>query len=451
MARTYYNPVRPINHCGEIGRLNTVKTWEMHAGESIELDFQGSVTFSALNRPMVMDARFDLYAFFMPDRYVYSNWTDFIREGTRENEILAGIDNGQNVFRFFGEPNTTGLRPKWQWDGYLAIWDEYFRHKHLNKYRDNDQTRYFGWPSPSASAFRDGSNLNLRRTAEFGATCMRLDAPWCVGPSEGVTDFDASTGLSIETTLESASSIDIRDLDEIKRRFSSQQDSEWLYDEYRDILRGRFGSHIGTWQDPVERPEFLRRENYWMSGVDVRATDESGLGYATGMMKRPFRFMLPPRKFDEHGHVWLLMLMRFPTVHEDERDKHNITINPDYADRAGDPEIVKRPEAGLNRDFFDYSLTSNASFGMMFPHNHHYRTMASFTHPRFKQGADESVFPWLRTPVSTFERAVRVQPQDYDSIFKTRQYGHYQVHGQLHAGLYRNIYDPMASIKTGDN
>lgn len=451
MARSYYRPVRSVNHCGEIGRLNTVKTWEMAAGESLEIDFQGSVCLSPLNRPMVMDMRFDLYAFFMPDRYVYSNWTDFIREGTRENETLASYDNGSNVFRFFGEPNTTGLRPRWQWEGYLAIWDEYFRHKHLDKYRESNTGKFFGQATPSASAFRDGSSVNLQATAEFGASCMRLDAPWCVGPFERDTDFDDDAGLSIETTLESASSIDIRDLDEIKRRFSSQQDSEWLYDEYRDILEGRFGTMIGTWQDPVQRPEFLTRQNYWMSGIDVRGTDDSNLGYATGMMKRPFRFVMPPKKFDEHGHVWLLMLARFPSVVVNERDRHNVEINPDYADRASDPEIVKRPEVGKLWHFFDYSPTNGADIGLQFPHQHHRRTMASFTHERFKQGGVSSVFPWIQSAPIRAEDAVRIQPEDYKSLFKSTQYGHFQVHGQLHAGMYRNVYDPMASIKTGDN
>src|SRR6266704_4850202 len=64
---------------GQIGRLITISTTPVIAGDSLEMDAVGALRLSPLRRGLAIDSTLDIFTLYVPHRHVYGEqWIKFI-------------------------------------------------------------------------------------------------------------------------------------------------------------------------------------------------------------------------------------------------------------------------------------------------------------------------------------------------------------------------------------
>src|SRR5260370_987610 len=73
---------------GQIGRLITISTTPVIAGDSFEMDAVGALRLSPLRRGLAIDFTVDIFTFYVPHRYVYGEqWIKFMKAGEIGNAL----------------------------------------------------------------------------------------------------------------------------------------------------------------------------------------------------------------------------------------------------------------------------------------------------------------------------------------------------------------------------
>src|SRR5438045_4060612 len=68
---------------GQIGRLITISTTPVIAGDSFEMDAVGALRLSPLRRGLAIDSTVDIFTFYVPHRHVYGEqWIKFMKDLT---------------------------------------------------------------------------------------------------------------------------------------------------------------------------------------------------------------------------------------------------------------------------------------------------------------------------------------------------------------------------------
>src|SRR5438094_902320 len=98
---------------GQIGRLITISTTPVIAGDSFEMDAVGALRLSPLRRGLAIDSTVDIFTFYVPHRHVYGEqWIKFMKDGVnatpRKSKHSAMLRNKETRHRMFiGLLNTT--------------------------------------------------------------------------------------------------------------------------------------------------------------------------------------------------------------------------------------------------------------------------------------------------------------------------------------------------------
>src|SRR5207247_11077466 len=67
---------------GQIGRLITISTTPVIAGDSFEMDAVGALRLSPWRRGLAIDSTVDIFTFYLPHRHVYGEqWIKFMNDG----------------------------------------------------------------------------------------------------------------------------------------------------------------------------------------------------------------------------------------------------------------------------------------------------------------------------------------------------------------------------------
>src|SRR5260370_33727468 len=67
---------------GQLGRLITISTTPVIAGDSFEMDAVGALRLSPLRRGLAIDSTVDIFTFYVPHRHVYvASWLKFMKDG----------------------------------------------------------------------------------------------------------------------------------------------------------------------------------------------------------------------------------------------------------------------------------------------------------------------------------------------------------------------------------
>src|SRR5256886_1901780 len=77
---------------GQIGRLITISTTPVIAGDSFEMDAVGALRLSPLRRGLAIDSTVDIFTFYVPHRHVYGEqWIKFIQadDGIRDLTVTG--------------------------------------------------------------------------------------------------------------------------------------------------------------------------------------------------------------------------------------------------------------------------------------------------------------------------------------------------------------------------
>src|SRR5690349_25141700 len=77
---------------GHIGRLITISTTPVIAGDSFEMDAVGALRLSPLRRDLAIDSTVDIFTFYVPHRHVYGEqWIKFMKDGVNATPLPTEI------------------------------------------------------------------------------------------------------------------------------------------------------------------------------------------------------------------------------------------------------------------------------------------------------------------------------------------------------------------------
>src|SRR5207244_19154 len=75
---------------GQIGRLITISTTPVIAGDSFEMEAVGALCLSPLRLGFAMYSTVDIFTFYVPHRHVYGEqWIKFIKDGVNATPLLT--------------------------------------------------------------------------------------------------------------------------------------------------------------------------------------------------------------------------------------------------------------------------------------------------------------------------------------------------------------------------
>src|SRR2546430_703933 len=111
---------------GQIGRLITISTTPVIAGDSFEMDAVGALRLSPLRRGLAIDSTVDIFTFYVPHRHVYvEQWIKFMKDGVNATPLPTVNTTGYiDHAAFLGTINPdTNKIPKHLFQGYLNIYN----------------------------------------------------------------------------------------------------------------------------------------------------------------------------------------------------------------------------------------------------------------------------------------------------------------------------------------
>src|SRR5262245_65573252 len=73
---------------GQSGRLTSISTPPVIAGDSFEMDAVGALRLSPLRRGLAIDSTVDIFTFYVPHRHVYGEqWIKFMKDGVNATSL----------------------------------------------------------------------------------------------------------------------------------------------------------------------------------------------------------------------------------------------------------------------------------------------------------------------------------------------------------------------------
>src|SRR5260370_33560148 len=113
---------------GQIGRLITISTTPVIAGDSFEMDAVGDLRLSPLRRGLAIDSTVDIFTFYVPHRHVYGDQgIKFMKDGVIATRLPTVNTTGyidHPAFRGTMNPETNRI-PKHLFQGHLNIGNSY--------------------------------------------------------------------------------------------------------------------------------------------------------------------------------------------------------------------------------------------------------------------------------------------------------------------------------------
>lgn len=420
MPKRYPNDLSHFSFSmGDIGKLQTLTTIPIVAGDGVDLNFEGVFRLSPLRRQLIIDCKVDLFAFFVPHRHIYGDsWIDFMKDGMRETETFAGFTAIADLSYLGSRVSSGETMPLWLLAGYNRIWNRFFRSP------TDDQ----------AVADTFAAVTSLERIS--GLSCGHLPVPWSTGVMDGVT----ITNRDVDTT---GNSFDIADLNRIQAAYRTDVEREYFGVRYNDIMKTAFGTKVST--DADERPTLIARSTFWLSGHDVDGTGDANLGAYSGKSVAVASMGFRRKYFGEHGALRIMVLPRFPVVHVQERPFLNTLVNPTYLQISGDPQVVgaEPPDNLRMSDYF--AGGSGATIGQV-PFGAHYHYHPSVVHQGY---ASVEGYSFLKGAISSRDKANYIADTEYDSVFQTLQLRQWNVAGRMDVNVMRVTPPTRGSLFAG--
>ena len=444
MQRTPHNLGHYSFQCGKIGGLQTLSVIPVLAGDSIEFSIRNLMRLSPLARTLSVDARVDYTAFYIPHRHIYGDdWVNLMKDGADSTVALPTLTQNIGLYYLGLNLDTTfGAAPKWLLAGYNRIWNRYFR---VLKLTPEVPDSYVGRGRPSGHSAAnspikgitnvDGTHGHNQR--HFGYPCARLKTPYTTGIVSNLTDSDRKVAISDDK-------LDIIDLAKLKSHYKTEVDRDFFATRYNDVMKRSFGSSVNI--DADERPEMLMHEIKSLSGRDIDGTSDATLGEFKGKAISNHSVGIRRKFLPEHGAVWIMALVRFPTIVEYEQHPL-IRGDQTYLRLSGDYDLVskERPYVTNASEWFS-RVTSSVSLGTI-PYGQHYRHQPNNVHKRYDSVGG---YPFLNIPdLGSHILAAYVGGTDYDSVFQTAQLGQWQNQASIEVNVMRHFPSAGKSLYAG--
>lgn len=435
MSRTKFDLTNFVFQVGKIGKLQTMDVIPVIAGDSISLDFSAIVRLAPLRRSLTLDAIVDLFAFYVPHRHAYAGdgdhnaWFKFIRDGQRPDATNTLPSRTLPADYFcLGAPKLSGVVPRWRVNPYNQIYNRYFKHP-TDQDKDIFHANFVG--------------PNGLKTRQFGLSCCYDKTFWttCQAYDGRYKDRVEASETYKQTVSGNEATIDIWAREEAVAQYNNQSQRMFFDIRYNDVLQRTWGGHANI--DADQRPSLLSRNRTYLSGYDVDGTSEGSLGQFGGKAFANATLRLPRIACPEHGTVWVMCLIRFPTIHESElhylESPNQVSAN--YAQMAADPRIVasRKPQKIKSSDLFVDGTA--VDLGVQ-PFGQWYRHHPNRVHSLF---AKLNGFPFLdKLPISVTD-AHYYDSDEADAVFQSpNQLGHYTVQARQNIMAYR-VYPQSSS------
>src|SRR5262245_30361187 len=225
---------------GQIGRLITISTTPVIAGDSFEMDAVGALRLSPLRRGLAIDSTVDIFTFYVSHRHVYGEqWIKFMMDGVNATPLptvnttvyiyhasfLVTINyvsislsfptlnttvyTDHSAFFYTINPDTNKI-PKHLFQCYLNIYNNYFKPP---------------WMPDRTEA--NPNELN-QDDARYGFRCCHLKNIW-------TAPLPPETELSRQMTT-STTSIDIMGLQAAYANLHTDQERDYFMQRYHDVI-----------------------------------------------------------------------------------------------------------------------------------------------------------------------------------------------------------------------
>lgn len=430
VQRTGYMLDHFSHKAGAIGRLQTLSEIPILAGDSMNVRGRFVIRLSPLRQNLYLDARVDLFAFYVPHRHVYatnavgSRWNDFLLAGVDEGitlgtTTLAANTENYNCFGFFMRQGQ--VQPKWACYPYMQIFRNYFKDP-------TDTTAY-------ADTFFEGTPT--ADDARFGLACCHLKRIWNAAPLVTTTSADYSLPLS-------GGEVNLYELTALQGRLKTETERDWYDVRYRDLLQNKWDSRVNI--DADQRPELIMHSSAWLSGRDIEGTDDATLGTWAGKSVGVFELSFPTKFFPEHGTLWLMALVRFPAIPYNEMNYLISKDEPTYSQISGDPDIVRRT-APIDLNLNEIIVDGPSVVVGKIPYAQWYREQPSVLHEMYQEIEGHPFYNLAS--VSTRNGSIYIDSSQYDTTFKSLQLKHWSSQGFIEVDAYRFIPDVNDSIYAG--
>src|SRR5215471_19380220 len=146
---------------GQIGRLITISTTAVIAGDSFEMDAVGALRLSPLRRGLAIDSTVDIFTFYVPHRHVDGEqWIKFMKDGVNATPLPAVNTTGYiDHAAFLGTINPdTHKIPKHLFQGYLNIYNNYFKAPLMSDRTEANPNFFFSSRRRHTRSLRDWSS-----------------------------------------------------------------------------------------------------------------------------------------------------------------------------------------------------------------------------------------------------------------------------------------------------
>src|SRR5579872_941859 len=375
---------------GQIGRLITISTTPVIAGDSFEMDAVGALRLSPLRRGLAIDSTVDIFTFYVPHRHVYGEQLiKFMKDGVNATPLPTVINTG---------------------------------------YID-----YFKAPLMTDRTEANPNELN-QDDARYGFRCCHLKNIW-------TAPLPPETELSRQMTT-STTSIDIMGLQAAYANLHTDQERDYFMQRYHDVISS-FGGK--TSYDADNRTLLVMRSNLWASGYDVDGTDQTSLGQFSARVQQTYKHSVPRFFVPEHGTMFTHALFRFPSPPTPEIQYLNAKGALTYTDIAGDPVLYGNlpPREISMKDVF---RSGDSSKKFKIAEGQWYRYAPSYVSPAYHllEG-----FPFIQEPPSgDLQERVLIRHHDYDQCFQSVQLLQWNSKVKFNVTVYRKLPTTRDSIMT---
>ena len=299
MRRFNYRLNDQNSQLGQWGKLVPLKYVEVVPGDTIAGTFKTHSRSAVTIKPIYSRAYFDLYAFYVPYRLLWSDWKNFI-QGTNlgVGDLAFPALTAQRPWNF--ETHTVGTGNNFLGDAYHTVWNRFFDLK-----LDVDDVS--GETIPNVSAGVGGSQYWRAWNGTAMLNAYRRDTTFDQSFKE--TDQVRDTEIDV-----SGGTLSMQDLRE------ALAGERW--DKLRDFYGHRYVDYLAAvgvkanWEI-LDEPECIGVSNNDWAYKQVKSTTDTGLARTQGYFEQEHTINIRKTFCPEHGLICIMAAPRADVFNKD--------------------------------------------------------------------------------------------------------------------------------------
>ena len=409
-------PKRVYKHGLKIGRLQTLATKRVLPGESISVAANFTIDMAETAREPIMNGMMSIHSYFVPHRHVHGeDYTNFIRQGYDENITFTGIAVPEDYA--IAQVREAGTICKDLVVGYNQIWNRYYRDIRNPNDNLNETTVHAG------------------DAAKYGYKTMHIPNIWSRALVYTTDLLDSEREVPVTNNR-----LDLVDVKKVQAQYKTEIALNWFSNYYKDALKKLYDSP-GVSIDADKRPMELIDLN-----KPFKLKTQSSDGVSTTSGRGMYQYSIPMKQYPEGGYIWILGVLRFPTVCYQEGNYLDLKPNPSFEEMSGQGEIMETlpPINGTPALYFEGQGSNNTLYGRV-PYGDWHRWEASYINPEMKNNPG---YPVVDFPATAHD-AKYINSASYDECFYQAMYGHAAIDGEILFDCWNNIPHALTSIYAG--